>query len=510
MAVRATILAFAAIIDAFEFFLVWAMTALGSTALGAAGGCAVGYQYAGKLGCAVVGTLGGFLGIAAQGTGVGAVIGFMLGYIMSICITLSFGVMLVTILIFLGRARFRMALTGYVFLSKMVPLVATAPSWTYYAWKCTAKPVEEEGAPQKHSGASLLLQKTYNRTPFADIRPARVTAGFLALAFIFSGAASASAQVLPPPIQYVVVPEAPGPNQSVTIEAQGVGSFLGSANLVWTQDGKVVEEGIGARTYTFTTGPLGQKTTVRVSVDSSQGTFAQTFLFNPSLINLVWEADTSLPLFYKGKALYSAGSDYKVMALPSVYSNGTRVSASALSYQWSRAGNSIPEQSGLGRTVLSLTGDQLQASEDVAVDVYYGNVLAGRGAVSIPASSPQIILYARDPLRGVLYDAALPTAISLVAKEITVQAEPFYFSNKAKKAGLVQYAWTLDGQETAGPDSAQGILTLRQTGSGTGGAVLGVSMQNNNPDQFVQTASTALQLIFGAQTGNSILNFFGL
>jgi hypothetical protein len=198
------------------------------------------------------------------------------------------------------------------------------------------------------------------------------------------------------------------------------------------------------------------------------------------------------------------------VALPSVIINNARISASALSYQWTRAGDAISDQSGLGRTTVSLIGDQLQSSEDIAVEVYYGTALVGKGSVSILASAPQIILYERDPLRGVQYDTALPAGISLASKEITIQAEPYFFSNKAKNSGLIPYAWTLDGEETVGPDSARGILTLRQTGAGAGGALIGISMQNNNPDQFVQNANTMLQLVFGADTGNSLLNFFGL
>jgi len=113
-------------------------------------------------------------------------------------------------------------------------------------------------------------------------------------------------------------------------------------------------------------------------------------------------------------------------------------------------------------------------------------------------------------LRGTNYDAAMPQAISLQAKEITLQAEPYYFSVAAKNAGMLSYAWTLNGEDMSGPDTARGILTLRQSGSGAGSANIGVTMQNTNPDQFVQTAAAALQIVFGASAGNSILNLFGL
>lgn len=334
---------------------------------------------------------------------------------------------------------------------------------------------------------------------------------YIALIVLLAVSTPVYAQVVPPPVQYVLAPEAPGPYEPVIIEAQGVGSFMGSANITWSQDGKVMKTGVGERTYSFKTGGIGQRTVVRVNIDSSQGFFTQSFVFNPSRINLVWEADTTVPPFFLGKARYSAGSDYKVVAYPTVYSGSSRISAAALSYQWFYRGEPVPDMSGLGRNIFTHTGDQLQASEEVAVDVYYGSAKVGRAELSIPVSNPMIVLYQRDPLRGVLYDEALPaTGISLIAKEITVQAEPFFFATAAKQSGLIPFVWTINDTETTGPDSSQGILTLRQTGSGTGSATLGVSMQNSNPDQFVQTAQTSMQIVFGATQGNALTKFFGL
>lgn len=322
-------------------------------------------------------------------------------------------------------------------------------------------------------------------------------------------ASAAQAQTVPPPVRYVVAPETPGPNELVIIETEGVGSFLGSADFTWTVDGTVAKTGVGERRFTFTTKGLGERTIVRVAIDSSQGFFTQTFTFNPSKINLIWEADTSAPPLYLGKPLYSGGSDYKVVAFPTVFSGSSRIAPGALSYEWSYKGDPVPEASGLGRAVFSRTGDQLQDHEAVAVDVYYGSAKVGRAELFLPASEPRILFYQRDLLRGVLYDAAIPSAISLIGKEITVQAEPFYFSAATKASGLIPFSWQLNGSDVAGPDSARGILTLRQTGTGEGGALLGLTMENNNPDQVVQTAKASLQIVFGASSGG-LLNFFGL
>lgn len=334
--------------------------------------------------------------------------------------------------------------------------------------------------------------------------------GLFSLGFFLSTCGIAYAQsAVPAPIQYIVSPQTPGPNTQVTIEVDGVGSFVGDSTITWSQDGKVASKGVGQRNFTFTTGALGSQTHIHVVVQSTtEGTLTNDWVFIPSAVNLVWEADTSVPPFYKGKALYSGGSDIKVVAFPSIVVNGKNFAASSLSFQWTLDGDPLPSQSGLGKNSLTFTGSQLQNEEDVSVDVYYGASKVGQGSITIPATTPELLLYDKDPLRGLLLDTALPAGISLSTNEFTVQVVPYYFAKSSLKSGSLTYAWTLNGNDTSGPDANQGTLTLRQAGSGTGAAVLGVSLQNNDSDKFVQAANTALRIIFGNQSSGSGL--FGL
>ncbi len=326
---------------------------------------------------------------------------------------------------------------------------------------------------------------------------------------LFAAPALAGAQFLPEPVQYVISPEVPGPNQAVTIEAQGIGAFLGDATITWTVGGKVVQSGVGLRTYTFVTGGVGSVTSIRVEIkSSSNGSFSKDFVFRPSTINLVWEANTSAPPLYGGKPLYSAGSPLKVVAFPTVVINGSRVAPQSLSFQWTRQDQAMPAQSGLGRNTLSFDGDQLQPQEEIGLKVYFGQNLVAQGGVIVPVSEPQLALYQRDSLRGVLYDTALPRGIMLNDKEITIVAQPYFFSTPSLAAGALEYAWTLDGDDTTGPDAARGVLTLRQTGSGEGQANLAATLQNTNVDQLIQSAQTMMQIVFGAQ--NTGASLFGL
>jgi hypothetical protein len=170
----------------------------------------------------------------------------------------------------------------------------------------------------------------------------------------------------------------------------------------------------------------------------------------------------------------------------------------------------MPGVSGLGKNVYLFQGDEVHTSEDVSVDVYLGASKVGTSDIVIPATAPGVVFYDRDPLRGELLDFALPSSFNLNASEVTLQAEPYYFAGSSARAGALSYAWTLNGSDTTGPNAAQGLLTLRQTGTGAGSASVGVSIQNIEADKFTQDAQGALNILFGQSGSTSFTSLFGL
>jgi hypothetical protein len=308
-------------------------------------------------------------------------------------------------------------------------------------------------------------------------------------------------------IQFEVDPEVPGPNQQVTIDAQGVGGFLGDAMITWQQNGKTALSGAGEHSFSFFTGGVGTQTKIHVVVNSpSLGTFTKDFTFIPTLVNLLWEANTSVPPLYRGKALYSPGSQIKIIALPQVVSNGALLPASRLSYKWSVGDEPATDRSGLGRSTFTFSGNQLNPSETVSVDVYFGSTLVGHGAITIPATQPDVLFYVQDSLRGTLLDQALPSSIALAGQEVTLNAQPLYFASESIGNSLT-YNWALNNQTVTGPNTSKGLLTLRQTGGGVGQSLVSLDLQNSNTSAFLQTVSAKLNIIFGQQTGSAASGF---
>ena len=430
--------------------------------------------------------------------------GLFIGMALSVCLSITVGGGLIVAAIFSGVFSVRL-LTA---LLEVVPGVNIFPVWTLAVglalWKANHKTHRAPVTPK-------LAANDNAPQPAPDIRPARQkTALVAAVMLMLLPLTFAHAQTLPEPIQFVVSPELPQPFERVVLEAQGVGSYLGDSLITWQVDGKTTLTGAGERSFSFSVGGIGSITRVRVVVESSrEGTIVREFVFRPSAVTLVWEADTTVPPLYRGKALYSAGSPLRVVAYPTVVVGGSRVAASSLSFKWERGGEPVVSYSGTGRSVYSFLGDQLQPQEVISVDVYFGAALVARGSTVIPATPPQLLFYERDPLRGVLYDRALLGGVSLGAREVTLRAEPYYFSNDSMRAGLLVYEWKLGDSVVGGPESAQGVLTLRQTGEGAGQGSVEVSLQNNDPDALVQSASALLRIFFGGQSDSGLSSFLG-
>lgn len=343
-----------------------------------------------------------------------------------------------------------------------------------------------------------------------DLRHNIGVAAATACLMLWGGAVYAQTESGADPVHFIIAPEIPGPGELVSIEAEGVGGFLGNATLTWSVDGKTVKSGAGETFFTFTAGALGKTSQVRVSIQSSQyGTIVRSFSFTPSRVDLLWEADTTVPPWYAGKALYSPGATVRVFAYPEIMQKGVRAAPATLSYRWLL--NDVPQlsQSGVGRTSFTFDGSQLHDSETVAVEVFAGTTAAGRGEITIPAATPMLVLYNKDPLRGILYDLALGAQARLGAKEATVRAEPYYFSRESARRGSLVFSWLLNGNDAAGPATAGGELTLRQTGSGEGSADLSVTLQNTEDTKLLQAAETSLTIKFG-QSENAFSAFFGL
>lgn len=318
-----------------------------------------------------------------------------------------------------------------------------------------------------------------------------------------AGVPSASAQRGPDPIRIRVTPEVPGPNASVTIELQDSTTTLGDAVITWSKDGKVALSGVARRTFTFETRGVGETTQVHVLVEKGSAIVEREFTFRPSVVTLVWEADTYVPPFYKGKALASPGAQVRVFAFADVRDpRGNRIAESDLFYEWEKDGVKFADRSGIGVASFSFEASQLAPGERVSLTVRTRDgEIAGRSSLLLTYYDPLLLLYERHPLRGIRYERALSPEASFASQELTLVAEPYFFSVGERDGADLSHEWTVDGNPIEG---GRGLVTLRNE-SEEGEAFVTISVQNTKRNRLLQTADATLRLFFGE--GRSLFSF---
>src|SRR5688572_27784159 len=116
-------------------------------------------------------------------------------------------------------------------------------------------------------------------------------------------------------------------------------------------------------------------------------------------VTLLWEAQTYVPPFYKGKTLLADGGDVKIFAFPPDHLGDP----SALRYMWKIDGEVRGDDSGIGRSFFIHRSGLFGGAPLIIVEVYRGDEKVGTGALRVPLVAPRIAVYPVLPLAGILF-----------------------------------------------------------------------------------------------------------
>lgn len=292
-----------------------------------------------------------------------------------------------------------------------------------------------------------------------------------------------------------VSPQYPRPFETVGVSIDTYWFDLNTAKITWLVNGKVVDTGVGKKSISLTLGDIGQGTSVVIQVEKPYGaTFSNTVRIYPSSVELVWEAQTYTPPFYKGKALPTFGSNITVSALPRISTGGTFVPKENLLYTWKLNGSSAPIESGLGKYSISFPATITRKEEVVSVSASIPNTgVEALGETTIKLSNPVIRIYEDHPLYGTLSQTALSQSIRLLSQEISFKAVPFFFSNKDPQFSELEFNWNMNGKNIT--DTTSDTIVLRSSGEEAGRST--VSVEINNSEKTSQFGETSFTLNFG-------------
>lgn len=188
-------------------------------------------------------------------------------------------------------------------------------------------------------------------------------------------------------------------------------------------------------------------------------------------ITLVWESDSYVPPFYKGKALMPDGGDGRIIALlpPEI------TPTNQTNYLWRVDGVVDGAHSGIGKNIYTVTSEIFGGSPLVSVEVSDAAGLIGSGVLRIPLVNPRVLVYADAPLGGVLFNIEAPR---LTGEELTIETYPLFFTTKQRADPALSYLWRIDDITVNNPLGNSGRLVLRSE-SAAGTTTVGVSVTNS-------------------------------
>ncbi len=276
-------------------------------------------------------------------------------------------------------------------------------------------------------------------------------------------------------------PSSPHAGDTVTAQAKLTASDPAKASFQWFLNGKNIADasGKGKSSFSFTLG-VGGRTTVDVNVITADGTqLTATKAVTAGQAVIMWWTDTSVPVWYQGKALASPGSTATLYAVPGV---GFGENASNLLYAWTVNLEPHPEVSGVGRNRFDL---KVSLVENVThqVDVHISNVgqtIAQEATILLPTRAPELMVYPLFPTGGVDFSKMLSIFNGNSGETYDFIAQPFFFRPDQLKN--IKFSWQVNDKTIEGDFTKPNVLTLKTTPGGTSQNTVRVDALGPTPD----------------------------
>ena len=258
-------------------------------------------------------------------------------------------------------------------------------------------------------------------------------------------------------------PKFPGAREVVNFEVTSFSFDLNRSRISWYINGVFSSRDVGKKTFSYTTGKLGSRSVIKAVVESpTRGVFEKTLTIIPANVDLLWEAETYTPPFYKGKGLPSSNNKISITAIPFLASrNGRILNPEDLIYTWKKNETTLLDQSGLGKRNIKIDGPLLFEEDIITVDVssFDGSINAHE-IILIEPHKPQIVFYIKDPLLGTIYEKAVGENFLLTQDEFILRAEPYFFPKKSFNRKELEFVWSVNNQNTEPQKDNE--LTLRK------------------------------------------------
>ncbi len=225
-------------------------------------------------------------------------------------------------------------------------------------------------------------------------------------------------------LSVIIEPDYPRPNQTVFISLALYTADLESATISWYVNGSLKDSGRGHKKFNTLMGASGSETNIRADIEFKDGTiFSKDINLRPASVDLVWESDSYVAPFYKGRALHSYQGRVRVVAMP----NFGGISPEKLVYRWSNDAQGYESQSGYGRNVFILNNSMLGVGDKINLLVTDPLTnLTAESSVTVTPREPELIFYEVSPYYGLNTDKAITPRFTMSGEELQILAAPYY------------------------------------------------------------------------------------
>lgn len=284
-----------------------------------------------------------------------------------------------------------------------------------------------------------------------------------------------------------VYPPFPERNEAYEVRLQTGALADERSSIVWFVDGAEDTGAKNSSTLQIEAGEDPAVITARVTLKNGT-VYERSYTRNPYRVDIIANADTSVPAFYKGRALPSSGSTMIFTAL--VFKDNTLLQ-SDLSYRW-KINDAVQNGGALvGNNHITYI-PEFESTVSVTVDVLntQGVVLMSETA-KVPVVKPELYFYEKNPLRG-LSLVALKNPYIFVGEEMTIRAEP-YFVNTNLLESNAYTQWLIDGNEVASNAQEKNEISIRKEGNAGSSELM---FHIRNLSQLLQGAKNTLTIQF--------------
>lgn len=294
----------------------------------------------------------------------------------------------------------------------------------------------------------------------------------------------------PSSLGVTVTPENPAPGENVTISVNSYLNNLDSALITWTVNGATVLSGVGKKSYPFNAPAAGSQSTVRVRVALPEGPVETSVLIKPNNMVLLWEAtDSYVPPFYKGKALPTADSEIKIVAMPEVKG----VSPKNMVYAWKKDYTADQEASGYSKNYYVYTNDYLENANNISVVASTTDGASSESDISVGVVNPRIVFYKQDNNLGIAWENALADGHRVEGEEVLV-AIPYYISPNTLSHPSLVWNWSINNSAVALQGFKKNFFPIRIEQGTSGTSSIGLEIENR--DRLFQNTSSKINVQF--------------